>query len=183
MLKKMHSLNLTEFLVAARNAIMLTLLTTFLLSMFGLFNANAEAAKLMVDPSDYSFFGQVFALIKSWGGLESSVRISMVITLIISSIKVSFFKKFWDSLVIKVDGKTISLQILVVPVLSLIIGIYSQGKISFEAAIAYIIMGGGAVYLHEVMDFIKSLPIVNPIVKMIVEIVGYVLGGKKPVIK
>jgi hypothetical protein len=28
------------------------------------------------------------------------------------------------------------------------------------------------------MDFIKSLPIVNPIIKVIVDIVTYVLGGK-----
>lgn len=173
--------NWFSFFIPLMITVMVTMVTTFTLMNFGFFNVYAQGAQLLaVDPSDYTFFGQVLNLVKTWGGLEASVKISAIITLIISSMKVSFLKKFWDALVIKINGQVYSLQILVVPVLSIVIGLSTQGKLSIEAVFAYLVMGGGAVYFHEIMDFIKTLPIVNPIIKVIVDIVSYVLGGQKP---
>lgn len=157
----------------------LMVITLVVVLSAGLFPIHAETASVLADPSDFGFLAQVLALVKSWGGLESSLKISAVVTLIISSIKVSYFKKFWDSLKIKMDGKEVSLQIFIVPILSIVIGLCSQGKVTWAAFVAYAVMGAGAVYLHEIMDQVKKLPLVSPIAKVIVDVISFILGGKK----
>jgi hypothetical protein len=137
------------------------------------------AADAVVVSPDTDFINAVFALVKGWGGLSSAVKISSVITLVISTFKVSYFKGIWNSLKITINGKVVSFQMLAVPVLSIVIGLIGQGNISLQAIVAYCVMGAGAVYFHELLDIIKELPIASPIFKVIMSVITSILGGNK----
>jgi len=166
-----------ELVLRVLAGMILAVAAYFLATSLGFFQLYAQNA--MVGTSDAGFMGEIFALVKAWGGLSSAVKISSVITLIISSIKVSFFKPYWDKLKFKVNGQEYNVQVLFVPLLSIVIGVVGQGKISFNAMTAYIVMGAGAVYLHEILDVIKSLPIVSPIFQVVVSVIGFIFGKPK----
>lgn len=152
-------------------------IVSFILVSKGIYAAEAVAA--VVANPDTDFLTSVFAFVKSWGGLSSSVKISGIITLVLSTFKVSYFRGMWDALKITINGKVVSLQVLAVPVLSIIIGIIGQGNMSIQAIIAYVVMGAGAVFFHEILDVIKELPFASPIFKVIMSIITSITGGKK----
>lgn len=127
-----------------------SLLVTFLLMSMSVF--AQVAAELPVT----DFLAQVIEAIKSFGGLAWGMKVAAVITLIISSMKVSFIRQYtWD----KVHG---SLKALIAPALGLIAGLLSMGKFDGASLVAWAFAGAGAVLLNSVLDGVKQLPGVGP---------------------
>jgi hypothetical protein len=64
--------------------------------------------------------------------------------------KVSFIRPLWDKLG---WGKA-----LVAPVLGIAGGLLSIQEFSFQAIIAYMFAGAGAIVLHQMLDGLKGIP-------------------------
>lgn len=134
----------------------------------------AFADEVVVSPQD--FFAQVLEAIRTFGGLSVMAKISAVVMIIISSMKVSFFRELiWDKL-----G---ALQTWVAPILGLIAGILGLGNgdapITLASVMAYVAAGGGAIILHELLDSIKAIPGIGQVyISMINLIQGFLT--KKP---
>lgn len=129
----------------------------------------------MLEPAD--FFTQVLDFVAGWGGFSTLFKISGIITLIISTMKISALSPLWDKL-----GP---FKVWVAPVLGLAAGILGLGsggaEISAALVFAYVTAGGGAVILHELLDSVKSIPGIGPIWISIISVLQGFLGGKKPV--
>ena len=133
------------------------------------FTACYAFAQGVISPTD--FFTQVAAFVQSIGGLSTLLKISGVIMLIIASMKVTFLNTL-------IWSKLGSLQIWVAPVLGLIAGILSLGTgLTLPAAFAYISAGGGAVYMHEIMDLVKAIPGIGSTYVAIINFLENLLGG------
>jgi hypothetical protein len=142
---------------------------------------TAQAATVVPDGN---IFGAVWKLVSGWGGLNYTVKINAIMTLLISSMKVSFLKPFWDKIkTIKITYKgvvqTINAQVYFVLLLHIGVGIITQGNYSFNAILAYVFIGGGSVYFHELADGLKNVPIIGQGLERIETIAKYVL--KAPV--
>lgn len=120
------------------------------------------------------FFAQVIEVIKQFGGLPTVLKIAAVITLLISSMKVSFLRElFWEKL-----GQA---KAWVAPLLGLIAGILGlahDGPLTWPVAFAYLSAGAGAIILHELLDSIKALPGLGEIYVKVIDLVQKALGGK-----
>lgn len=101
------------------------------------------------------FLAQVFAAIQSFGGLPSVMKISIIVTLCISSMKVTFLNQM-------IWSKLGSAQAFVAPVLGLVAGILGIGAghvaLTLPVIFAYLAAGSGALALHELLDAIKGIP-------------------------
>ena len=142
---------------------------------------TAQAATVLPDGN---IFGAVWSLVSGWGGLNYTVKINAIMTILISSMKVSFLKPFWDKIKdIKITYKGvvqhINAQVYFVLLLHIGVGIITQGNYSFTAILAYVFIGGGSVYFHELADGLKNIPIVGKVLEWIETIAKYVL--KAPV--
>lgn len=163
----------------------LFLVTTALLflgTVIYLLAANANAASLVA--VDGNIFSAVWKLVSGWGGLEYTVKINAIMTILISSMKVSFLKPLWDKIKdIKITYKGvvqhINAQTYFVLFLHIIVGIITQGNFTLPAILAYVFIGGGSVYFHELADGLKNIPIIGDVLKWIEVIAKYVL--KAPV--
>lgn len=126
------------------------------------------------DPNQ-DFLSDVMNVIKSFqGGIGTAVKVSAIIALIISSMKVSFLSPLWDKL-----G---SAKVYVAPVLGLVaglLGFLGPAQITWASLIAYIMTGGGAVFLHEILDSIKSIPGLGGWYLTVISIIEGALGGAK----
>jgi hypothetical protein len=145
--------------------------------------ATAQAASSVVE-TDGNIFGAIWKLVSGWGGLNYTVKVNAIMTLLISSMKVSFLKPLWDKIkVIKITYKgvvqEINAQVYFVLFLHIIVGIITQGNYSFNAILAYVFIGGGSVYFHELASGLKNVPIIGQILEWIETIAKYVL--KAPV--
>lgn len=133
------------------------------------FTACYAFAQGVTSPSD--FLTQVVAFVQSLGGMSTLLKISGAIMLVIASLKVSILNTW-------IWSKLGNIQIWVAPVLGLIAGILSLGTgLTLPAAFAYITAGAGAVYLHEIMDLVKSIPGIGSIYVSIINFLESVLGG------
>ena len=98
------------------------------------------------------------------------VRAAAVIALIISSMKVSFLNNLiWS----KLGG----LQIWLAPVLGFLAGcltVMSGG--SWDALWTYTVAGGGAIFVHELLDLIKLIPGLGPMWTAAISFVESCLG-------
>lgn len=122
--------------------------------------------------SGTDFFEQVFTLIKSFGGMSFVLKISGVITLIIASMKVSFLQTAWN--------KFGSFKVFVTPLLSLVLGVLAvlvTGPFSWAAVGSYVFAGGGAVFLHEILDSLKSIPGISGLYLKLIGVATTMLGG------
>lgn len=120
------------------------------------------------------FLAQVLQAIAGFGSMGTLVKVSAVITLIVSTMKVSFFNSLvWSRL-----GP---FKVLVAPALALIggvIGLYGAGTpITLPVVFSYLVVGTGAVFLHQVLDAVQTLPFAGPLIKSVIAIVEKVLGG------
>ena len=126
-----------------------------------------NAADIPVD----AFFAQVLELVKEFGGMPWTLKIAAIIMLIVSSMKVSFFRPLWD--------KIGNFKSIVAPFLGLFAGVISLGKdLSFAAAIAYMFSGAGAIVLHELLDSVKNFPGLGKIYVSVIDFIEKIL--KKP---
>ncbi len=149
----------------------LTSATLFTLLSFVTFYAMAQD---VTAPQD--FLAQVLETIAKFGGLSIFVKVSVVITLIIASMKVSILNDLiWSKL-----GQ---FKAWVAPILGLvagILGLFIDGHTPTPQSIfAYISAGAGAIILHELLDTIKAIPGIGSTYVMIINIIEGALGGPK----
>lgn len=100
------------------------------------------------------FLEQTIQVLTVMGGLPGMAKISAIIMLVIASLKVSVLDK-------TVWSKLGAAQVYVAPVLGLLYGLItlSAGQpLTTPMVVAYLFSGGGAVFLHEIMDSVKQLP-------------------------
>lgn len=136
---------------------------------------------LAADPSpDADFVTKLFAYIQGFGGYAGLARVSGIIVLLIASMKVSFMQPLWA----KLGG----LQIWLAPILGFVGGLLASlasGSFSWAAVSAYALAGGGAVFLHEILDLVKVIPGLGPIWVSIISMVESIpwigSGGSAPV--
>ena len=136
-----------------------------------LFSVSALAQDVVL-PAD--FFSQVLQAIKDFGGLSVLLKISAVITLIVSSMKVSYLNQLiWSRL-----G---SLQVYLAPVLGLIGGALGLGvggvPVTAASVFAYVSAGAGAVFIHEILDTLKKIPGIGPVYVTIIDLISGALKG------
>lgn len=126
------------------------------------------------DPeSSQDFFASVLAAIQSLGGLPWIGKIALIITLLVSSMKVTVL----DDLVWNRLGK---FQAWLAPILGLVAGILTLGaggQISLAGIFAYISAGAGALLLHELLDTVKAIPGLGPLWISLIGVVEGALGG------
>lgn len=120
------------------------------------------------------FLSQVLAFIKSFGGLSMVLKIAGIVTLIISTMKVSILNQLiWSKL-----GK---LKAWLAPFLGLVAGVLmlsiDNHAITLAAVMAYVASGGGAIYLHELLDTIKGIPGLGQFYVSAIDSVEKMLGG------
>lgn len=123
---------------------------------------------------DVSFFTQVIDYVEAFGGLSWVLKIAGGITLILSTMKVSFLKPIWDKL-----GDA---QAWAAPVLGLISGLLMtavDGNFTWAAVSAYVFSGAGAIILHELLDTIKSIPKLGTGWVTVIEVIKSLLGSPK----
>ena len=121
-----------------------------------------------VSPAD--FFSQVIATVQKLGGITWALKVSSIILLVVSSLKVSFINKyFWSKL-----GAA---QAWVAPVLGLAAGLLTVAPVSGPAVFAYLSAGAGAVVLHELLDTIKAIPGIGQIYVDLINTIEGALGG------
>lgn len=107
---------------------------------------------------DMSFLQKVMGFIQGFGGLSAMAKISGIILLIIATMKTTFLAPIWAKLG-NLGGSGISVQAWIAPILGLVAGILSLGSsLSWQAALAYIGSGAGAIILHQLLDDVKSWP-------------------------
>lgn len=126
------------------------------------------------------FLTQVIEVIKNIGGVTTLLKISLVVTLLISSMKVTFLNDL-------IWSKLGAFKVYAAPILALIVGICSIGAngspMSWALVFAYLTAGGGAVFLHEILDTIKAIPGLGPIYVTIINLISGLLGGKQEPVK
>jgi hypothetical protein len=118
------------------------------------------------------FIIQTMNSLKNFGGVSAIVKASIVITLIISSMKVSFLNNLiWS----KLGG----CKVFIAPLLGLIGGLLTLKSQAISAAdiTVYLISGGGAVFLHELLDSVKEIKGIGPVYLNIINILTTLLRG------
>lgn len=119
------------------------------------------------------FLAQVLQAVHDLGGLAWVGKIAVIVTLIVSSMKVSLLNDLiWSKL-----GPA---QVLLAPALGLVGGVLSLsigGQLSLPAALAYMSAGAGAIILHQLLDSIKCYPGVGPLFVSLINLLEGILGG------
>lgn len=123
------------------------------------------------------FAGQVLEAIAQFGGLPWMGKIALLITLLISSMKVTAIRQLlWD----KLGGA----KAWVGPGLGLILGILTLamgGHLTLAGVLAWVSAGAGALILHELLDSLKKVPGLGAMwVSFIDLIMSYLGAAKKP---
>lgn len=124
--------------------------------------------------TESDFLSQVLSAIQKFGGLSVLMKVSVVILLLISSMKVSFLNQLlWSKL-----G---SWQKIVAPVLGLaagLFGLFGGGTpVTIASVLAYLGAGLGATGLHELLDGIKTIPGIGPTWVSVISAIESSLGG------
>jgi hypothetical protein len=146
------------------------ILSAFIVSSF----CFGQTVSVEVSPQD--FLTQVLEAIKNFGGVSTMLKISSIILLIVSSMKVSFLNDL-------IWSKLGSFKVYAAPVLGLIaglLGLGNAGSVTLASVLAYVAAGGGAVFLHEILDTVKLIPGIGPQYVKLIEVVELLLGGSKP---
>lgn len=144
----------------------LLFLLCFISLIFGVCYAFAD--ETVVAPSD--FFTEVLKFAQSLGGLSWAAKIAGSITLILSSMKVSFLNQW-------VWSKLGAFKVWMGPVLGLVLGLVSMDTFSWSGAVAYALSGAGAVFFHEILDSVKAIPGLGTAYVSGITMVESLLGG------
>jgi hypothetical protein len=155
--------------------------------LFYVMGTPANATSAVVVP-DGNIFKAVWSLVSGWGGLDYTVKVNAIMTILISSMKVSFLKPFWDKIKkIKVTYKGvvqyIDAQIYFVAFMHIVLGIITQGNYTLPAILAYIFIGSGSVFFHEITEGLKNVPIIGNILAWIETIAKYILRDPKTILE
>lgn len=127
-------------------------------------------------PAD-QFFGQVIDAIKAMGGLPWAAKFGAVILLLVSSMKVSFLRPLWDKL-----GAAKAWAALGLALVGGILMLSVEGKLTLAGVVAYVVAGGGAVIMHELLDTVKAIPGLGSVWIAVIDLLSKLLGGDKPVV-
>jgi len=122
---------------------------------------------------EMEFLNQAMEALKSFGGLLFPAKVAVIITLLISSMKVSFLKPHWDKL-----GEN---KPFAAPILSLLAGVLFmlvQKPFSWAGLSVWLMSGLGSVALHDILDALKSKPGIKPIYAKIADIFQGLLKKK-----
>lgn len=150
-------------------------LSALLLMSAALFtSAIAQVASpTPLDPG--TFISQAVSSFQNFGTLAWGAKIAVIITILISSMKVTFL----DDLIWNKLGPAV--QIWVAPILGLLAGIFlpllSGSAFQWSTLFAYVGAGMGAMYLHEILDLVKAIPGIGPFWVGAISAVEEVLGG------
>lgn len=118
---------------------------------------------------------QVLDLIHNWGGIPWVLKISAILTLVLSSMKVSFLNNL-------IWSKLGAFKAWAAPVLALIVGVLDlarTGQLTVAGVLAFVSAGAGAIILHELLDTLKALPGLGPMWVELISVVSAFLGGSK----
>lgn len=148
-------------------------ITTLFLLTLGIFSFNVFAQST----DDLGFFQKVFEYIAQFGGLTWAGKVAGGIFLLIGAFKVSFLSKAFDFLK--------EYKPLVPIALALIAGIVSLAidpsqKITWAGVTAYILAGGGAILLNQLLDMVKALPGVGKVVVAVIDFLQIFLRSSSP---
>lgn len=135
--------------------ILLLFFSTLAFAFLVLFKKMAFADTSIMDtplPPD-QFFVQVLEAVKNFGGIPWTLQVASILTLLISSMKVTFIREYtWDKL-----G---NFKTFLAPTLAFLAGMFGlavTGHFSWPAVVAYALAGAGAIPLHEAIDALKNL--------------------------
>lgn len=150
----------------------LAYISALMLTLFLPFMAFAQATTPVVvaDPNS-DFFTQLTTFIAQWGGLSSMAKVAGGCLLLIALLKTSFLSNVWQ----KVPAL---IQTLTAPILGILAGLIAQGgTMTWATASAYALSGAGAVFLHEILDGVKTIPGLGAIYVTIITLAEGLLGG------
>ncbi len=126
-----------------------------------------------------SFLDQVMSTIHKFGGASMMLKISLIVMLLVSSMKVSLLNQL-------VWSKLGAAQAWIAPLLGLIAGVLdlggAGGSISLASLLAYVSAGAGAIILHQLLDSLKAIPGLGSMYVSMIDMLQKVLGGPKPVV-
>ncbi len=118
------------------------------------------------------FFEQVLGAVKEFGGISWTLKIASIIHIVISSMKVSVFRPWWEF-----PGPWFQ------PFMSGALGFISgvlvlkvQNQFTWSGATAYAFSGAGAVVLHQMFDGIKLMPQIGPFYQSVIFFIEDNLG-------
>jgi hypothetical protein len=115
---------------------------------------------------------QIMEAVKGFGGMAWGMKIAVLIGLLIASMKVSIIRPYtWD----KVPA---SLKVWLAPFLAMVAGVAAYGKFDKASLIAFMLAGGGAVLLDQVLEGVKQIPGLGPQYVSAIEFMSKLL--KKP---
>lgn len=117
------------------------------------------------------FLNLVLEAVKNFGGIPWTLKIASILTLVLSTMKVSFMRPLWDKLG---WGK-----MLAAPILALAVGLLSLQQFSFAGLVAYLFAGVGAIVLHQMLDGVKGIPGVGGVFLSIIEFVQKMLKAPR----
>ncbi|MFI5342861.1 MAG: hypothetical protein ACHQUC_01435 [Chlamydiales bacterium] len=150
-----------------------TVLGMFVL-MMAMLTFKVFAQDVPVDPS--AFLQQLTDAFKSFGGLTGVAKIALIITLLVSSMKVTILNQL-------IWSKLGAAQTWLAPVLGLVGGILGIGSggapITLASVLVFLSAGVGAVAFHELLDSLKAIPGIGSVVVSIINVIESVLGGAK----
>jgi hypothetical protein len=113
------------------------------------------------------WLSQAMAVVKEFigGNITWQVKVAAVIALIISSMNVTVLNQwFWQKL-----G---NFQIWLAPALGLLAGLVNaMAGGSWSSILAYIVAGGGAVFIHEILELVKLIPGIGPTYIAIIDLI------------
>lgn len=136
---------------------------------------SSETPVIEQDQAPATFLGEVLDVIEGFGGVSTVLQISIIIMLIISSMKVSLLRDLiWDRI-----G---ALKAWIPPLLGLVaglLGLYGEGDLTLASALAYMSAGAGAIILHELLNTVKAVPGIGPVYVQIIDLIQLALRPKK----
>jgi hypothetical protein len=139
------------------------------ITFFGVFAFAQDVAPVAVDDTG-AFLSEVFKVVMSLGGLSWGAKIAAVCTLLISGLKISALRNWYDKL-----GAA---KVFLGPLLALVAGLAALPQLSGPAIMAYLLAGGGSIILHQVLDAMKALPWLGVKLKVVIWALQKWLGGK-----
>jgi hypothetical protein len=135
-----------------------------LVTLIPIFVLAQVAAPTSVSLADW--VGLLITTLKDFimSGVTWQVKVAAVIALLISSMKVSFLQGLW--------AKLGDFQIWLAPILGLVAGIISvlSGG-TWTDVLGYVAAGGGAVFIHELLDIVKIIPGLGPMWTGLIDII------------
>lgn len=132
-------------------------------------------AQSVLDPSDSAFIDQVANALKSFGGAPAMVKITIILMLVVGSMKSTLLRKLvWDRL-----GKA---KVWVAPILGIIAGVLEPlltgQHVTLQSVLIFMTTGFGAVLLFNLLESIKGIPKLGPLYVSLINFIESLLGGK-----